>query len=237
MDEDPTTSSLPTPLPTHPHPPSNPHLPLPNFISSDSTPIKEMPSLSPRSSSSSSSSVSDGSRRQKMATLDINLDLEEEEGGEEVGGWTGKRKRQYPQSMQTSSCAPKSCKRTKHPTSDLPSICAGFQNLGGLQNQRVLANVRERQRTQSLNDAFSQLRRIIPTLPSDKLSKIQTLKLATRYIDFLYQVLKSDDDDVELIQLPPMTDCGGYVAQERLSYAFSVWRMEGAWHHTTSGKQ
>ena len=54
--------------------------------------------------------------------------------------------------------------------------------------QRSLANVRERQRTQSLNDAFAQLRTIIPTLPSDKLSKIQTLKLATRYIDFLYQV-------------------------------------------------
>ena len=64
------------------------------------------------------------------------------------------------------------------------------QTLEELQNQRVLANVRERQRTQSLNDAFSQLRKIIPTLPSDKLSKIQTLKLATRYIDFLYQVLR-----------------------------------------------
>lgn len=49
-----------------------------------------------------------------------------------------------------------------------------------LQTQRFLANVRERQRTQSLNQAFSELRRIIPTLPSDKLSKIQTLKLATR---------------------------------------------------------
>jgi len=47
-------------------------------------------------------------------------------------------------------------------------------------NQRVMANVRERQRTQSLNDAFKSLQQIIPTLPSDKLSKIQTLKLATR---------------------------------------------------------
>lgn len=54
---------------------------------------------------------------------------------------------------------------------------------------RVLANVRERQRTQSLNEAFSSLRRTIPTLPSDKLSKIQTLKLAARYIQFLYQVM------------------------------------------------
>lgn len=47
---------------------------------------------------------------------------------------------------------------------------------------------RERQRTQSLNEAFAHLRKIIPTLPSDKMSKIQTLKLATYYIDFLGQV-------------------------------------------------
>lgn len=47
-------------------------------------------------------------------------------------------------------------------------------------HQRVMANVRERQRTQSLNEAFSMLRKTIPTLPSDKLSKIQTLKLASR---------------------------------------------------------
>lgn len=63
------------------------------------------------------------------------------------------------------------------------------QSYEELQNQRVMANVRERQRTQSLNEAFTSLRKIIPTLPSDKLSKIQTLKLASRYIDFLYQVL------------------------------------------------
>ncbi|XDA75510.1 hypothetical protein R6Z07F_005673 [Ovis aries] len=61
------------------------------------------------------------------------------------------------------------------------------QSYEELQTQRVMANVRERQRTQSLNEAFAALRKIIPTLPSDKLSKIQTLKLAARYIDFLYQ--------------------------------------------------
>lgn len=69
-----------------------------------------------------------------------------------------------------------------------------------MQSQRVMANVRERQRTQSLNEAFASLRKIIPTLPSDKLSKIQTLKLATRYIDFLYQVLhKANTDEVAAI--------------------------------------
>lgn len=47
-------------------------------------------------------------------------------------------------------------------------------------HQRVNANVRERERTKSLNEAFVSLRKAIPTMPSDKLSKIQTIKLATR---------------------------------------------------------
>lgn len=101
------------------------------------------------------------------------------------------------------------------------------QSFEELQTQRVMANVRERQRTQSLNEAFAALRKIIPTLPSDKLSKIQTLKLAARYIDFLCQVLQSDELDSK------MASCS-YVAHERLSYAFSVWRMEGAWSMSAS---
>ncbi|KAM8857351.1 twist-related protein 2 [Synchiropus splendidus] len=105
-----------------------------------------------------------------------------------------------------------------------PSSAQSYEEL---QNQRVLANVRERQRTQSLNEAFASLRKIIPTLPSDKLSKIQTLKLASRYIDFLCQVLQSDEMDSK------MSSCS-YVAHERLSYAFSVWRMEGAWSMSAS---
>lgn len=96
-----------------------------------------------------------------------------------------------------------------------------------LQTQRVMANIRERQRTQSLNEAFTSLRKIIPTLPSDKLSKIQTLKLAARYIDFLCQVLQSDELDAR------SSSCS-YVAHERLSYAFSVWRMGGAWSLSTT---
>ncbi|XP_078542627.1 twist-related protein 2-like [Lissotriton helveticus] len=101
------------------------------------------------------------------------------------------------------------------------------QSFEDVHTQRVIANVRERQRTQSLNDAFAELRKIIPTLPSDKLSKIQTLKLASRYIDFLYQVLQSDELDHKI------ASCN-YLAHERLSYAFSVWRMEGAWSMSAS---
>lgn len=109
-----------------------------------------------------------------------------------------------------------------------PSPGGGLGTLEDSHTQRVIANIRERQRTQSLNEAFASLRKIIPTLPSDKLSKIQTLKLASRYIDFLYQVLQNDEMDSKL------TGCN-YLAHERLSYAFSVWRMEGAWSSMSAG--
>lgn len=48
-----------------------------------------------------------------------------------------------------------------------------------MNHQRDMANVRERQRTQSLNQAYESLRNMIPHLPSDKLSKIQILKIAS----------------------------------------------------------
>ena len=125
-----------------------------------------------------------------------------------------------------------------------------------VQNQRAIANVRERQRTQSLNDAFAHLRHIIPTLPSDKLSKIQTLKLATRYIDFLYQILRTDEQPASSsnltsiqqvsashLQQPHTIDTelsSSHQNERTLSYAFSVWRMEGAWSvngNTTNEQQ
>ncbi|CAF2335585.1 unnamed protein product [Rotaria sp. Silwood2] len=133
-----------------------------------------------------------------------------------------------------------------------------------VQNQRAIANVRERQRTQSLNDAFAHLRHIIPTLPSDKLSKIQTLKLATRYIDFLYQILRTDEQQASSSNIPSTQQNSTSQLQQQqhqqqqplaldtessplsqqnertLSYAFSVWRMEGAWSangNTSNGQQ
>ncbi|XP_056597535.1 twist-related protein 1a [Triplophysa dalaica] len=133
------------------------------------------------------------------------------------------RKRRPSRKNGEDSDSPTPGKRSKKSSTSSDSP----QSLEDLQTQRVMANVRERQRTQSLNEAFSSLRKIIPTLPSDKLSKIQTLKLASRYIDFLYQVLQSDELDSK------MSSCS-YVAHERLSYAFSVWRMEGAWSMSTS---
>ncbi|XP_076040775.1 uncharacterized protein LOC143025200 isoform X2 [Oratosquilla oratoria] len=51
---------------------------------------------------------------------------------------------------------------------------------------RSHANARERDRTHSVNSAFTTLRTLIPTEPADrKLSKIETLRLASSYISHL----------------------------------------------------
>ncbi|XP_074499532.1 transcription factor 15 [Sebastes fasciatus] len=60
--------------------------------------------------------------------------------------------------------------------------------------QRSAANARERGRTQSVNTAFTSLRTLIPTEPVDrKLSKIETLRLASSYISHLANVLLLGD--------------------------------------------
>ncbi|CAI2733429.1 unnamed protein product [Schistosoma spindalis] len=53
-----------------------------------------------------------------------------------------------------------------------------------------VANERERTRTASVNDAFLMLRNLIPTEPINrKLSKIETLRLASSYISHLHAIL------------------------------------------------
>lgn len=62
-----------------------------------------------------------------------------------------------------------------------------------MQQLRQAANVRERRRMQSINDAFEGLRTHIPTLPYEKrLSKVDTLRLAIGYINFLSELVQSD---------------------------------------------
>jgi len=64
------------------------------------------------------------------------------------------------------------------------------------------SNKKERRRTQSINNAFASLRDCIPNVPCDtKLSKIKTLRLATSYIDYLMQLLNSENANVGPIAL------------------------------------
>ena len=107
-----------------------------------------------------------------------------------------------------------------------------------LMAQRNQANIRERQRTQSLNEAFNNLRTSIPTMPSDKMSKIQTLKLASDYIDFLYTVLRTNEQNP---RIEISTDHSNEIARasarardrDTLGMAFNMWRMQDVWN----GKQ
>ncbi|XP_039586072.1 pancreas transcription factor 1 subunit alpha-like isoform X2 [Passer montanus] len=67
---------------------------------------------------------------------------------------------------------------------------AGRRRARGGGGRRAAANARERDRTHSVNTAFGALRRLIPTRPADRrLSKVETLRLASSYISHLANVL------------------------------------------------
>lgn len=68
-------------------------------------------------------------------------------------------------------------------------------------HQRVAANLRERRRMQSINEAFEGLRSHIPTLPYEKrLSKVDTLRLAIGYISFLSELVKTDSQSKDSLK-------------------------------------
>lgn len=77
-----------------------------------------------------------------------------------------------------------------------PSPCE--TSSGSRSQSRGSMNSRERWRQQNVNGAFTELRRLIPTHPPErKLSKNEILRLATKYIHFLGQVLQDQDRDRE----------------------------------------
>nr|ALJ33552.1 PTFb [Clytia hemisphaerica] len=64
---------------------------------------------------------------------------------------------------------------------------------------RSAANLRERRRMQCINEAFEGLRSHIPTLPYEKrLSKVDTLRLAICYINFLTELVGSDGEPADI---------------------------------------
>ncbi|XP_029313955.1 musculin [Cottoperca gobio] len=61
------------------------------------------------------------------------------------------------------------------------------------QSQRNAANARERSRMRVLSKAFCRLKTSLPWVPADtKLSKLDTLRLASSYISHLRQLLQED---------------------------------------------
>ncbi|XP_019871303.1 heart- and neural crest derivatives-expressed protein 2-like [Aethina tumida] len=81
---------------------------------------------------------------------------------------------------------------TMSPDSDIPTHIPG--SFVRVVKRRTTANKKERRRTQSINNAYADLRDCIPNVPADtKLSKIKTLRLATSYISYLTRALETDD--------------------------------------------
>ncbi|XP_018562199.1 transcription factor 15-like [Anoplophora glabripennis] len=83
----------------------------------------------------------------------------------------------------------------------------GAEDFSGPVRQRSQANARERDRTHSVNTAFSTLRTLIPTEPKDrKLSKIETLRLASSYISHLGTQLMAGPIEQPCLRLSKLED-------------------------------
>ena len=93
-------------------------------------------------------------------------------------------------SLTNSSCSPLSQNYSDSNEANRPkSRRSNYQ----AHQQRHAANMRERRRMQSINEAFEGIRTHIPTLPYEKkLSKVDTLRLAIGYINFLTDLLNKD---------------------------------------------
>ncbi|XP_076027779.1 transcription factor 21 [Genypterus blacodes] len=87
---------------------------------------------------------------------------------------------------------PREQKRKKRKSASRKTAKGGVQQ-EGKQVQRNAANARERARMRVLSKAFSRLKTALPWVPSDtKLSKLDTLRLASSYIAHLRQILAND---------------------------------------------
>ena len=76
---------------------------------------------------------------------------------------------------------------------------SGVRTSGG-GGRKVFSNHRERFRQQNVSGAFADLRRLLPTHPSDKkLSKSEILKLAIKYIRLLQGVLQWQEQNADKI--------------------------------------
>ncbi len=74
-------------------------------------------------------------------------------------------------------------------------------------DQRKAANIRERRRMMSLNEAFDILRQTVPTFHYEKkLSRIETLRLAIGYIFFMTEILNGKEPK-DISMLPTRQPC------------------------------
>ena len=89
--------------------------------------------------------------------------------------------------------------------------------------KRNLTNSRERWRQQNVNEAFLDLRSLVPTYPHDKkLSKNEILRLAIRYIKNLMEILNKFDREAGVTENKNLFLSGDYSQQSNdLNFDFS----------------
>ncbi|KAJ8415757.1 hypothetical protein AAFF_G00403140 [Aldrovandia affinis] len=123
--------------------------------------------------------------RSRFLYSEINMLSEDEENGSESSGSDEKSFHLDSGGFQIK------VGRKRKPSSGPPAVAAVAPGSPLIEGRpRNTANARERDRTNSVNTAFTALRTLIPTEPADrKLSKIETLRLASSYISHLGNVL------------------------------------------------
>ncbi|KAI6235905.1 Protein twist [Aphelenchoides besseyi] len=99
------------------------------------------------------------------------------------------------------------------------------RNPDSLHIQRDRANKRERERTKALNAAYIELRRKIPSLPSDKTSKIHTLRVTVEYIQFLRELIYNQNGVLNRMDFAVHDD-----NQINLQATFNSWRTNHNQH-------
>ncbi|XP_033095522.1 transcription factor 21-like [Anneissia japonica] len=91
--------------------------------------------------------------------------------------------------------------------------------------QRMAANARERARMRVLSQGFSMLKTTLPWVPADtKLSKLDTLRLASSYIAHLRSVL--DDEEPQDSSGTHPINLNGNVGERKKNRGWAYW-MEG----------
>lgn len=95
---------------------------------------------------------------------------------------------------ESSNCeGPNDAPGKKRKTASRKTAAKGVAQQESKHVQRNAANARERARMRVLSKAFSRLKTTLPWVPPDtKLSKLDTLRLASSYIAHLRQILAND---------------------------------------------
>lgn len=100
-----------------------------------------------------------------------------------------------------------------------------------------MANERERERTKSLNQALEILRNRIPVPDAEKRSKIQTLKMAKVYIEFLHELNAWKQSEQQVDPISSTASQTSNNANANASNSININHNDNTSSHTTLSSQ